>query len=92
MSKFFVGQRVRAVNAGPACTNPRALAMIGMTGRLKERMPLAGWWYVEMDVGDWDLEAREDALEPILDPGIESCDEEFKQSLDELLERQRESV
>lgn len=90
MSKFFVGQRVRVVNAGATCTNPRALALVGKTGRLWEKLSSPGWWYVDIDGGDYDTHAHEDALEPIVDPGLEACDEDFKLSLDELLERQRE--
>lgn len=90
MSKFFVGQRVRVVSAGRVCTNQLALSLVGKTGRLREKLSEPGWWYVELDEGDWDTHAREDALEPILDQKHEACEEDFRLSLDELLERQRE--
>lgn len=92
MSKFFVGQRVRVVNAGKTCTNRIALALVGKTGRLQKRLDRPQWWYVDIAEGDWDTEAHEDALEPIVDQGLEACEEDFRLSLDELLERQREAA
>lgn len=96
MAKFFVGQRVRMARP----VNP---VNEGITGRIREiwtRPAMSRDGYVNCSV-NWDNGGRDtseraqcgtatntDQLEPILDQKHEACEEDFKHSLDELLERQ----
>lgn len=89
MATFYVGQRVRII----ACKPVEDRALIGVETRI-ERDGGCDWVLAV----DWPsrpgVRAREGKgsaasfLAPILDPGLEACDEDFKRSLDELLERQ----
>lgn len=83
MSRFYVGQRVRIV----ASTNALMARFVGMEGRCARACNCGCCGFVVDSVGEpfvW----VPDHLVPILDPGLEACDEEFKRDLDKLLERQ----
>lgn len=100
MSKFFVGQRVKKVRGeddvgltgvivdlDPGCVLGHTLLIRG-----DRPMRVRGGLFRE-DRGTM-LEAwgRPEHWEPIINLGLEACDEDFKLSLDELLERQREAA
>lgn len=93
MARFYVGQRVRIV----ALDYMGGLHdfLLGKSGKITGPSPsLRHDWRVCVDgvgdvgLGGFPLAFRSDQLEPILDTRHEACDDEFKRSLDELLERQ----
>lgn len=87
MAKFYVGQRVRIVGV---TRHPEFLGrecrVVSLGWRVEGRSA------IEVDV--WpDVKpnfrfALPWQLEPILAPGLEACDEDFKRDLDRLLDRQ----
>lgn len=92
MSRFYVGQRVRIIG----CLNAKMKHHIGKEGVIAGASPCHnGFWVVDSAATasnglpcGW----HHTRLEPILDPGLEACDKDFKCDLDKLLERQGVSV
>lgn len=74
MATFFVGQRVRHVGDAMPYSNPIANDLVGVTGRLRAKLERAGWWDLEIDGGNFDADAHESVLEPILPDGHRAGD------------------
>lgn len=66
-----VGTRVRYIGGQKVYHNVTLLLLLGHTGTIKARSSEPGKdWFVEMDVGCFDIDAQASALEPI-EGGVE---------------------
>jgi hypothetical protein len=88
MATFYVGQRVRIVAAhtqmGEKVVGAHAVVNVASC-----RNARGEHGYVGVTIGtedNWCFLPHQ--LEPILNPPLEACDEDFKRDLDRLLERQ----
>lgn len=71
------GMRVRFIGQKRVPKNIIILALYGRTGIIRRPSTEPGYdWYVEMDIGAYDIEAKSEALEPIDEIDADTCGEE----------------
>lgn len=68
MKKLGIGVRVRYIGGQRQYKNAALYLLIGRTGVIRSKSTAPGQdWFVEMDEGCYDLEAKANTLEPIED-------------------------
>lgn len=66
MKKLGIGTPVRYIGGQKQYHDSALYALIGRTGVIRARSTVPGMdWFVEMDIGVLDLDARSKTLEPI---------------------------